>query len=159
MEACLAEPLPCEPTFALVPVFDDERRPPRRKADGDAVPRRRKKVGNRVVIVGRMRELALYRAEVLRQAGFIALIPEDSDAAVGIMRKRNFDAIVLSYTLSSDVVERLTSFAREYCPDCPVIAIAGNFTEDRRIVPDAVVLADDGPPALISALRKVLQAN
>jgi hypothetical protein len=39
---------------------------------------RKTRVGNRVLIVGRLRELAIYRAEFLRQAGFRVATAADS---------------------------------------------------------------------------------
>ena len=116
-----------------------------------------KKVGNRVLIVGRMRELALYRAEFLRNVGFTVLTASDVDDAIRTMQGGQFDAIVLSYTLPTETVKYLADAARGYCSDCPVIAIAETKMLDRRIEPDAVAIADDGPPALLSALRRVLQ--
>jgi hypothetical protein len=37
-----------------------------------------------------------------------------------------------------------------------VVAIADSYMFDRRINPDAVALADAGPPALIAALKQVM---
>src|SRR5205823_1018818 len=88
--------------------------PPKKARQGN--PRQEKKLGNRVLIIGRQRELALYRAEFLRLAGYTVSTPEDVDEAVRIMQGGEFDAIVLSYTLSNDAVERLAEVAREYCP-------------------------------------------
>jgi hypothetical protein len=118
-----------------------------------------KKLGNRVLMVGRLRELALYRAEVLRLAGFKVSIPADAAEALQIMRAGQFDAIVLTYTLASEEMEQLAKAAREYCPDCPVIAITDAIIPDRRIAPDATALANEGPAALVSALNKVLKAT
>jgi hypothetical protein len=38
--------------------------------------------GNRVLLLGRLRELALYRAEVLHDRGFEVKIPEDNQGAM-----------------------------------------------------------------------------
>jgi CheY-like chemotaxis protein len=89
----------------------------------------------------------------------MAVVPADVDEAFRIMRRGHFDAIVLSYTLPSEVVQRFADTAREYCPDCPVIAITETNIVDRRIAPDAIALANEGPPALISALGRVLQSS
>ena len=118
-----------------------------------------KKLGNRVLMVGHLRELALYRVEVLSQAGCIVNAPETIEQAVEVLKHRQFDAIILSYTLHSDTVQWLTDLAREHCPDCPVIAIAETNTLDRRINPDAVALANAGPPALIAALKLVMESQ
>src|SRR6185437_14907503 len=103
----------------------------------------KKKVGNRILVVGRQRELALYRAEFLRLAGYCVDTPEDEDEALRIMRRDEFDAIVLSYTLPNETVQQLAESAREHCPDCPVIAIADTERFDRLISPDAIALAKD----------------
>lgn len=143
---------------ALLPLFDAPENP-RREKRGQAHSPRAKKLGNRVLMVGRMRELALYRAEFLQQAGFIVSTPTDEVEAMRIMRRGEFDAIVLSYTLPNDTVQQLADSARDFCPDCPIIAITETGRFDRRIAPDAVALANDGPGALLSALNRVLQRS
>jgi DNA-binding response OmpR family regulator len=131
--------------------------PERRKQPREAPALLRKKVGNRVLVVGRHRELALYRAEFLRLAGYSVDTPEDEDEALRMMRRDEFDALVLSYTLPTETVQRLAESAREHCPDCPVIAIAATERFDRLISPDAIALAKDGPEALLAALQRVLR--
>jgi DNA-binding response OmpR family regulator len=116
-----------------------------------------KKNGNRVLLVGRVRELALYRAEVLKHFGFNVSAPENVDEALAIMKRGDFDALVLSYTLPSETVEYLAERAREACPGCPVVAISHTSQIDRRVAPDAIALAAEGPPALVAALRSVLR--
>lgn len=133
--------------------------PERRKQSRESPVLGKKKVGNRVLVVGRQRELALYRAEFLRLAGYSVDIPEDVDQALKLMRNDEFDAIVLSYTLPTETVQHLAESAREHCPDCPVIAIADTEKFDRLISPDAIALAKDGPGALLSALKRVLRPN
>ena len=118
-----------------------------------------KNLRNRVLLVGRVRELALYRAEVLRHAGFQVRIPESREEAAALIERGDFDVAVLSYTLSNDTVQQLADQIRERCPRCPVVAIAETNRIDRRIAPDAVALAAEGPPALISALHKVLKQS
>src|SRR5690348_1493467 len=63
---------------------------------------------NRVLIVGKIRELALYRAEVLRAHGFAATISQSETEARTAIRGGDFDVVVLSYTLSNDAVEEVT---------------------------------------------------
>jgi CheY-like chemotaxis protein len=111
--------------------------------------------GNRVLLVGRLRELALYRAEVLSTHGFRVLTPETTAEAMDVIRRSQFDIAVLTYTLSSHVVEELTEQIRQYCPSCPLIAISDNEREDKKIFPDQTVLAREGPAALIAALHRV----
>ncbi len=114
--------------------------------------------GNRVLLLGRMRELALYRAEVLRDRGFEVKIPEDSKEAIAEITRSAYDVAVLSYTLASDEVIQLAELARQSCPSCPLVTISKSGHLDRMVNPDETVLADDGPSALIKVLRR-LQCN
>jgi CheY-like chemotaxis protein len=155
----LLETFASEPVFALLPSFNNDPEGLRREKKGQAHSPREKKLGNRVLMVGRLRELALYRAEFLQQAGFTVSTPKDENEALRIMRRGDFDAIVLSYTLPNDTVQQLAESARAYCPDCPIIAITETSLFDRRIAPDAVAVANDGPEALLSALNRVLQTS
>ena len=133
--------------------------PERRKKPREVSDLRKSKVGNRVLVVGRQRELALYRAELLRLAGYTVATPEDVDEALRKIRNDDFDAIVLSYTLPTQAVQQLAESAREHCPECPIIAIADSEKFDRLISPDAIALANEGPQALLSALKRVLKAS
>jgi len=112
---------------------------------------------NRVLIVGKIRELALYRAEVLRAHGFAATISHSETEARAAIRGGEFDVVVLSYTLSNDAVEEVTELVRQHCPDCRLITISDTKYLDAKINPDANVLADDGPKGLIRALRETLR--
>jgi hypothetical protein len=112
-------------------------------------------LGRGVLILGHIRELALYRAEVLRAHGFSVATPRTEDEMKAAIRRGSFDVAVLSYTLPSDTVEEMAELMREYCRDCALVAITDTGRVDRKISPDAVVLADDGPGALIEALHKI----
>lgn len=122
-------------------------------------PDQRTATGNRVLLVGRIRELALYRAEVLGAHGFHVLTPQTIADALRVIRRNEFDIAVLTYTLSSDVVEELAEQVRQYCSKCPLIVISDSKRADPRISPDQTVLADDGPAALIAALRRVTRRS
>lgn len=112
---------------------------------------------NRVLIFGKMRELALYRAEVLRAHGFSVAIPATKSDAIAAIRRADFDVVVLSYTLSNDTVEEVAELVRQHCPDCRLVTISDTKYRDAKINPDVNVLADDGPKALIEALRETLK--
>jgi CheY-like chemotaxis protein len=113
----------------------------------------------RVLLVGLIRELALYRAEVLRHHGFLVHTPATVDQARAIIERGDFDIAVLSYTLPTTTVEEIAEQVRDRCPDCRIVAISETDRIDRRIAPDAVALAQEGPPALIAALRHVLRSH
>jgi hypothetical protein len=113
----------------------------------------------RVLIYGRLLELALYRAEVLRGKGFTVVTPKSKAEAIAAIEDGEFDALVVSYTLTSDTAEEIVELARQKCPGCPVITISETGKADRRLRPDAVVQANDGPPGLIKALQNVFRAH
>lgn len=131
-----------------------DRRTNRGKGDGQETSTR-----NRVLMLGLVRELALYRAEVLRARGFDVTVCTSEEEAVRLIRSHDFDVAVLSYTLPDSTVRELADRIREHCPECPVIAIANTKLPDRAVKPDQTVLADRGPAALIQALRKVLRQH
>lgn len=134
----------------------------KRKKNGPAnrpaqrITNKREGVYCKVLLFGNNRELALYRAEVLKYSGFTVLIPRGRQEAMEAIRHGDFDAAILSYTLSADTVEEIAEMVRQHCPACPLITISQERTGDPRIAPDAIVLADDGPPALLATLRRVL---
>jgi hypothetical protein len=76
-----------------------------------------------------------------------------------VIRRNQFDIAVLTYTLSSEVVEELAAQIRQYCSDCPLIVISDTHRIDKKIYPDQTVLAEEGPTALIAALRRVTRAS
>ena len=125
------------------------------KAEKENFPRKTRN-GNRVLIVGRLRELAIYRAEFLRQAGFRVATAVDSDEAVRVLQHGRCDAIILSYTLPKRTVQYLAEATRDYCPECAVVAITETSTIEPPVESDALVIADEGPAALVSALKRVL---
>ncbi len=78
--------------------------PPKSRDDGEG-----KRAGagyGRVLMVGELRELALYRAEFLRSKGYTVAIcaPPTSEEVAGTLRRGVYGAVVLSYTLPSEVV-------------------------------------------------------
>ncbi len=112
---------------------------------------------NRVLIFGRLRELALYRAEVLRNRGFSVIVPDSKSEAIAAIEQAEFDVAVLTYTLSNETVQELSELLRQRCPTCPLITITENHRIDEKVQPDRIVLANQGPEALVKALRQVLK--
>jgi len=113
----------------------------------------------RVLVFGRLLELALYRAEVLRSRGFSVITPKSKLEAVAVIERGEFDAVVLSYTLPSETAEEVLELARQKCPSCPVITISNSGMDDRRLRPDVVVPAEGGPAALIRALQRAFRTQ
>lgn len=109
------------------------------------------------MIFGRLFELALYRAEVLRSRGFDAITPRTKAEAVAAIADGEFDALVVSYTLPTETAEEIVELLRQKCPDCPLITISEAGSADRKLDPDLVVRASDGPPGLIKALQQIFR--
>jgi hypothetical protein len=100
----------------------NERHSRRRKSRHTRKPEK-KTFGRGVLILGHIRELALYRAEVLRARGFNVATPRTKDEMTAAIRRGNFDVAVLSYTLPNDTVEELAELMHEYCQECALVAI------------------------------------
>jgi len=112
-----------------------------------------------VLLLGQFRELALYRAAYLRDKGFEVTVLVDIARAIDHIKYEHFDAVIFSYTLPNDVVVQLSELLRELRSSSVVVAISHSFNVDRRVSPDEIVRADDGPEALLSALRRALSKN
>lgn len=110
---------------------------------------------NRVLLFSGMWELVLYRAEVLRTHGFQVITPRTKEDAVHAIKCGELDVAVLTYTLPNEIVHELADLLREHCPECRLIAISDSGKVDRKIAPDATVLANQGPAGLIQALRRL----
>jgi CheY-like chemotaxis protein len=108
-----------------------------------------------VLMLGRNLELALYRAEVLRNAGHTVMIPKNKMEALDSINNSAFDVAIISYTLSSRSVEELAELLRQRAPQTAILSIAAEGWEDRLIEPDETVLANDGPQALVAALQRI----
>jgi len=144
------------PKQAQILVFDERHerrkipRPPdkkdKRPGMGGAV---------RVLLFSGMWEVALYRAEVLRGHGLDVVTPRNKEEAVNLIRRGEAEVVVLAYTLPSETVREISELVRQDCPGCRLIAISESGKSDERIAPDAVVIASQGPSALIDAIRQV----
>ncbi len=108
------------------------------------------------LLVGRYRELALYRAEVLRQMGFEVKVTTTPEEARDAINDGGFEVAILSYTMSSDVVKELADLIRQKCPECPLLTISQNAKQDPHVMPDAVVMSELGPAGLIRALKNLM---
>ena len=137
-------------------VFDerqDRRKAPRAPAKQDK--QRSPGCAIRVLLFSGMWEVALYRAEALRGHGLDVVTPRSKEEAVEIIRRREVDVVVLAYTLPSETVRELSDFLRQDCPGCRLIAISESGQFDQQVAPDAIVIASQGPGALIDAIRRV----
>ena len=110
---------------------------------------------NRVLLFSGLWELALYRAEVLRNHGFHVVTPRTKQEAIQAIKRKEIDVVVLTYTLPNETVHEVTELLRSHCPSCLLVAISESGQVDRKIAPDATVVAEEGPAGLIRALRSL----
>ena len=123
---------------------------------GDGRQKHQRSLNRGVLLLGQFRELALYRAAYLRDRGFDVTVLIDIARAVDLIKYEHFDAVIFSYTLPSEAVVQLSQLLREVHSSSVVIAISNSIHVDRKVAPDEVVLADDGPEALLAALRRAV---
>lgn len=145
------------PDYELAPSRKRPRAP--QATRGGKHQSRRADQPRRVLIFGRLFELALYRAEVLRSRGYAVVTPRSKGEAVAAIKDGDFDALVLSYTLATETAEELVELARQTCPGCPLITISETGTADRRLRPDLVVRANEGPAGLLKALQRAFRVH
>src|ERR1051325_473806 len=115
----------------------------------------RKNAGNRVLLFSGIWEVALYRAEVLRGHGLEVLTPRSKEEAIMSIQRGDVDVVVLTYTLPSETVHELADLVRQYCPGCRLVAISESGRFDERVSPDAIVIANLGPAALVETIRRL----
>lgn len=108
-----------------------------------------------VLMLGQNREVGLLRAEVLARDGFRVLFPENKPQAFEMIEQGDFDAALVSYSLSSDTAQELVELIRQKCPGCPVVAISDHPWQDTKLMPDETVVGAAGPQVLVDALRRV----
>ena len=150
-------------SFPEASIVEQSLRPRNKKTDGSGTASASKDRGKdnngqlRVLLFGKMRELALYRAEVLKSMGYTVLVPETKADAIATIDRGGFEVAILSYTLASDTVKELADRIRQKCPGCPLLTISQNSTTDAMVEPDEVVLAELGPPGLVAALRRAMK--
>lgn len=109
-----------------------------------------------VLLFGQMRELALYRAEVLQARGYHVLTPGNRPDVEAAIHAGGFDIAVLSYTLPSATVKDISELIRQKCPECPLLMISLHAERDPHVQPDEIVPANLGPSALVDAIRRRL---
>jgi DNA-binding response OmpR family regulator len=101
------------------------------------------------------REMSLLREYVLRKAGFSVTRANSLEDAMVFLNKK-FDALIVSYSLSTESILEITERFRQHNPNSPVITIAKGKWQDRKIDTDFAVTGEDGPGALIETVETAL---
>ena len=108
-----------------------------------------------VLLLSRNPELSRLRAHALERAGF-AVTRADSRQEALRMLDKNFDALVISYSLSSESISEMTELFRQRNPGAAIVTIAKEKGQDMKIDVDFTVTGDEGPEAMIEAVHSAL---
>lgn len=150
MQVLISALMPIDPdTPSEISVWVGEGTTPRSNWDRASKQKERntRTTRNRVLLFSGMWELALYRAEVLRSHGFEVLTARNKQEAIQLLKLGDLDVLVLTYTLPNETVHEVADLLRAHCPRCALVTISESARNDRRIAPDATVIADEGPSA------------
>jgi DNA-binding response OmpR family regulator len=108
-----------------------------------------------ILMLGRHLELGYYRAEFLKSHGFQVIFPENKAAAISAIETGDFDAIIVSYTLSAETTKELVNLIKQTSPDCPIVAITQQPWDEDGFPRDETILDRSGPQGLIDALIRI----
>ena len=110
-----------------------------------------------VLLLASQRELGLFRIHALEGAGFHVLFPAGHEEARKAIQAGGFNVVLLSYSIADKFAREFMDLIRQTCPACPVVAISKDPWNDTKLQPDATVLADQGPEAMVEAVKNVTQ--
>ena len=102
-------------------------------------------------------EIALLRAHALKSGGFDVMLPTGTKDAIDLLRKKKFDAVVITYSMSDENIADMTELFREKDPNAPIIAVTKGRWADLKPDADVSVDAEDGPEALIDTVRTAIR--
>ncbi|MGH9517035.1 MAG: hypothetical protein ACRD3P_15305 [Terriglobales bacterium] len=108
-----------------------------------------------VLMLGRQLELGYYRAEFLKSHGIRVIFPEKRAAAISAIKTGDFDAVIVSYTLSKETAKELVHLVKQTSADCPIVAITQQSWDLDDFERDETILDRSGPQGLIDALIRV----
>jgi DNA-binding response OmpR family regulator len=114
-------------------------------------------MGMTILMLGQHAELGLYRAEYLRGHGYQVIFPQSKQEAIAGIRSAEYDAVILSYTLSHKTVMELRELIEQSRPACPVITLTEQPWPDNKIPSDRTVPLSAGPEALLKAVQAIRQ--
>lgn len=112
--------------------------------------------GHSVLLLSGDADTAKLRAYALTHAGFHVVRSDNRKDALQILKKRKFEAAVISYTLSSDSVQEMTTLFRESNPHAPIVVVTRGRLADWKTELDVSITAEEGPEALIEALQSAI---
>ena len=105
-----------------------------------------------VLSVGADQELLWLRHAVLQNAGFKVFTTMDESDAMACIRRAECGVLLVCYSLSVGVRQRLAGAFRRHCSGKRIIVIT-NEQMDKADFADTFVYGIEGPEALIQSIR------
>lgn len=111
--------------------------------------------GRSILLLSADRELSLLRYFALSHAGFAVSRADSRQEALSLL-ENPFEALVISYSMSSESIVEMCARFRERNPGSPIVGITKGKWEDLKIDADFTVSGIDGPEALLEVLDSAL---
>lgn len=111
--------------------------------------------GKSILLLSADRELSLLRDYALQSAGFAVARADSRQEALRLLESE-FEALVISYSLSGDDMMEMAELFRKRNPKSPVIGVTRGNWQDLKINPDFTLSGEDGPEALLEVLETAL---
>lgn len=109
-----------------------------------------------ILSVGADAELVSLRHAVLRSVGLDVFSTLDPEEAYIRIQPASLGLMLLCYSLSNPVRQRLAKRFRDFCPNGRIISITNEKADESTIYGDAVFYGIEGAEALIDAVRTEL---
>src|SRR5438270_8421067 len=112
--------------------------------------------GKTLLLLSADPELALLREHVLAHAGFLVARAGSRQEALHLLEEKEFDALVISYSLPGENLVEMTELFRAHNPNSPIVCVVKGRWQDLKIEFDSTITGEEGPAALIEAVETVL---
>src|SRR5262249_22549366 len=108
-----------------------------------------------VLLLTADRELSRLRAFALERGGYSVTRAESRQDALHLVEE-SFDALVISYSLSSEAMVDMAELFRQRNPSSPIIGVTKGMWQDLKVDLDSSVSGEEGPEALLEAVETAL---
>ncbi len=105
-----------------------------------------------VLLLTRNRELGLLRQKVLEMSGCRVTFPESREAALEALTQR-FDAMVITYTISTKSAQEYCDIFRRHNPKSRIVYISAHANESVPSWAHESVVGLEGPEEMIRAVK------
>ncbi len=113
-------------------------------------------LGKKLLLLSADPELSQLRGHVLAHAGFAVSRADSRWEALRLLEQEQFDALVISYSMSDENIVEMTELFRKHNPNSAIVTVAKGKWQDLKIGADSAVTGEEGPEALIEAVETVL---